>query len=135
MASPLSELKSLNSQEKEDLMIRVLEYYAGRIRNVRLTEEGKLGKELIEKDAIKILTDIHEILGTLRNGLPVDILGAIRKNNEVLCDSLTAYESSLETTRESYWKALGCKPKLTNIDGAISDVKTVKSEYCAEHSV
>ena len=115
-------------------MIRALEYYASRIRSVKLTEEGKFGKELIERDTTRILTQIHEILGTLRNGLPADIPVAIQRSNQVLCDALVAYETSLEATRESYWKALGCKPKLTSIDSAISDVKCVKSEYCTEHS-
>jgi exonuclease VII small subunit len=126
--------KLLAQQAKEEIIIQALKYYSEAIEKVKMAEEWKVGKELIVKDTERISKDVENALRNLESGQAVNIVVTIETQNDVLCDALTVYESGLKETRESYCKILGAKPKLTNIDNAITAIKGIKSEFCAGRS-
>jgi len=119
------------SPEVNEVLIKALGDYHEGIEDERTREGTKVGMDLLAEDSAEIDEHIKESLRYLRKGANVDPIKKTEPRRRVICDALEAYETGLKESREAYWKKINARPKLEQVDDAISVVQDLRREHCS----
>lgn len=126
----MTSLALIEKEEEKRLILRAFRHYGEKLRSVENDKKLEEKSRFLLEDA-KSLEEIVDSIGTSLEQTSDDHFSLfLEQNKDSICIALGLYITDLREEKQEFWKEIGARPTLKNLENEIQFASEIKGELC-----